>query len=211
MKDKIGIAIDLDGTLIDSFLPLFHAYAKFLLLQGKEATVEEFKSLNGYPIFDMILILKEKHKLYLPIEKLEKIFHHFVDEEYPGSRLMKGAQKFLEWTKENGVPLALVTSSLCEWVKPLLRNLEVENYFQSIVTRDRVVRGKPYPDSYMLAMDELGISPLQSYAIEDAEAGLESAKCAGLKTLRYVSSPPYPPDGGDWPTLLAYFREVAKG
>jgi len=207
-KKVESICIDLDGTLIDSYPSLFSAYRKFLLVQGKVANEEEFQSLNGVPIFEMLPILKKRHDLALPIEELQTIYKNFVDEEYLDAPLMKGAYDFLQIMSTAKIPLALVTSSRDEWVGPILGKLKIGHFFDTIVTRDRVKHGKPFPDPYLLAINELEVDPANSYAIDDAEIGLQSAMSAGLVTLRYVAMPPYPAGGGDWPTLQTFFKRL---
>ena len=204
-KKVEAICIDLDQTLIDSYPSLFKAYVKFLLVQGKQADEGEFQSLNGIPIFEMLPILKKRHDLHLPLEELQTIYKNFIEEEYLESPLIDGAYDFLKWAKSQNIPLALVTSSREEWVGPILGKLKIGHFFDTIVTRDRVKQGKPFPDPYLLAVDELEVNSANSYAIDDAEIGLQSAISAGLITLQFVPNPPFPPGSGNWATLKAFF------
>ncbi len=209
-KKVEAICIDLDQTLIDSYPSLFKAYEKFLSVQGKVADEGEFQSLNGIPIFEMLPVLKKRHDLHLPLQELQTIYKNFIDEEYLDSPLIDGAIDFLQWAKGEKIPMALVTSSREEWVGPILGKLEIGDFFDTVVTRDRVKHGKPYPDPFLLAVDELEVDSANSYAIDDSEIGVESAMSAGLITLRFVPNPPFPPGSGNWSTLKTYFSDAIK-
>jgi HAD superfamily hydrolase (TIGR01509 family) len=57
-----------------------------------------------------------------------------------------------------------------------------------VVTGDDVAEPKPAPDAYLLAATRLQVSPGQCLALEDSATGLESARRAGMRTLRVTFS-----------------------
>lgn len=57
-----------------------------------------------------------------------------------------------------------------------------------LVTADDVERGKPAPDSYLLAAERLGVDPADCVAVEDAPAGVESARAAGARVIAVAST-----------------------
>ena len=59
-----------------------------------------------------------------------------------------------------------------------------------LVTADDVRRGKPAPDPYLLAAERLGVAPEGCVVIEDAPAGIASAKAAGMRVVAVASSKP---------------------
>ena len=54
------------------------------------------------------------------------------------------------------------------------------NAFETLVTGDQVTNGKPDPEIYLLAAERLGVNPRDCLAFEDAPAGIQSAKAAGM-------------------------------
>jgi sugar-phosphatase len=52
-----------------------------------------------------------------------------------------------------------------------------------LITSEDVVRGKPFPDPYLLAAQRLGVSPERCAVFEDAPAGIEAARAAGVATI----------------------------
>ena len=60
---------------------------------------------------------------------------------------------------------------------------DITSYFQKIICGDMVEHGKPAPDIYLKACEELGVAPGQALAVEDSFNGIRSAYAAGLYTV----------------------------
>jgi beta-phosphoglucomutase len=82
--------------------------------------------------------------------------------------------------------LAVVSSSSCSEIEPVLKAGGLRGYFRTVVGGESVQRHKPAPDPYLLAAERLGVrAPL---VVEDSEAGLASGRAAGFEVLA-VSHP----------------------
>jgi HAD superfamily hydrolase (TIGR01509 family) len=93
-----------------------------------------------------------------------------------------GARELLTALNEAGVPCGLVTMSWQRFVTPILEVLPPST-FAAVVTGDRVELGKPHPEPYLLAAEELGVDPSACLAIEDSNTGAKSAEAAGCTVL----------------------------
>jgi putative hydrolase of the HAD superfamily len=82
-----------------------------------------------------------------------------------------------------GLRLGVASSSGREWVGGFLNQLGLRQHFEVIFTREDVVRVKPDPMLYTLAVNALGVSPQAAVAIEDSRNGMLAAKAAGLKCV----------------------------
>ena len=69
------------------------------------------------------------------------------------------------------------------WVDAALEGAGLSQYFDQTTAGDEVSMGKPSPEIYLKAANELGIEPANCIAIEDAPAGVESASAAGMKVV----------------------------
>jgi HAD superfamily hydrolase (TIGR01509 family) len=77
--------------------------------------------------------------------------------------------------------LAVVSSSSCSEIEPMLEAGGLRRYFRTVVGSESVKRHKPAPDPYLLAAERLGVrTPL---VLEDSEAGLASGRAAGFEVL----------------------------
>ena len=79
--------------------------------------------------------------------------------------------------------IALASSTRNELVIRQLKNANVLEFFEVIVTGDMVLHSKPDPEIYLKACEELNIPPENCIAIEDSPNGLKSAFFAGLNTI----------------------------
>jgi HAD superfamily hydrolase (TIGR01509 family) len=76
-------------------------------------------------------------------------------------------------------------------VRESLRILGIEDCFDTIVGSEDSPRSKPAPDPFLIAAERLGIEPSRCVVYEDAPAGLEGARAAGMKAVditRYLHS-----------------------
>jgi len=90
------------------------------------------------------------------------------------------------------VPVAIASGAVREEVEHVLRIAGLLELFAAIVTVDDVEHGKPDPEGYLLALERLGegIGPADVLVFEDADAGVQSAKAAGMRCA-VVRSPAY--------------------
>ena len=79
--------------------------------------------------------------------------------------------------------MAIVTSSSRRTADAHLRLAGIRHRFETILTRDDVVRGKPSPDLYLLAAARLGLKPEVCVAVEDSNHGVTAAHAAGAITI----------------------------
>ncbi len=95
----------------------------------------------------------------------------------------------LKRLRDEGWELALVTSSHQEILKKVLPT-QILELMSHVVTGDQVKRRKPYPDPYLMACTALGASQIESLVVENAPAGIRSAKAAGLTCLALTTTLP---------------------
>ncbi|QXP85694.1 HAD family phosphatase [Methylococcus sp. Mc7] len=106
-----------------------------------------------------------------------RIWHRHV--EAHGIAPMPGLENLLRFFRERNLPYALATNSEARFAGICLDRSGMASLFPLIVTRDQVAQGKPAPDLYLEATRRLGVAPGQCLALEDSEAGIESAASAG--------------------------------
>ncbi|CAN5560108.1 HAD family phosphatase [soil metagenome] len=93
-----------------------------------------------------------------------------------------GAVDLINECSQAKVPMALVTMSWQPLAQVLLDVLPADT-FDVVVTGDQVANGKPHPEPYLTAAEQLGVDPGQCVAIEDSPTGVASALAAGVTTL----------------------------
>ena len=101
-----------------------------------------------------------------------------MEEELP---LKPGCVEILDFLKENGIKMALATSTNKEMAHENLKRVGLYDYFEAIVTGDMIKRGKPNPDIFILAGKLIGADPSQTIVCEDSYTGIIGADKAGMK------------------------------
>lgn len=187
-----AIAMDMDGVLINS--PQTHlrawkiALRKFsidptdleiLLREGgkdEEIASEIAHSKNIILTQDQIKSVCEKKRITFeslfktePIDNILDLISELIKRRYH---------------------LALVTGTIESTVHKILKDLFIENNFQEVITGDILNHSKPHPEPYMKACELLQVKPELCLAIENAPAGIISAKNAGLNCVALTTSLP---------------------
>ena len=94
-----------------------------------------------------------------------------------------GVMELLSYLKEKGKKIALASSTRRETVINQLRWAGIIDYFDVIICGDMVARSKPAPDIFLKACQELGVSPENTYAIEDSYNGIRAAHAGQLRPI----------------------------
>ncbi|MDR8409322.1 HAD family phosphatase [Nonomuraea sp. 3-1Str] len=112
-----------------------------------------------------------------------------------GVRIMPGASELLDGLRAEGVPVALVTSSLKDIADAVLKGVGRER-FDAVVTADDVTRTKPDPEPYLTAARLLGVQPVRCVVLEDSPTGVAAATAAGCAVVAVPSVLPVEPAPG---------------
>ena len=76
----------------------------------------------------------------------------------------------------------------------MLDVLNLDRYFDAIVSAEDVTAGKPDPQVFLAAAAKLHVPPVSCVVVEDAAAGIEAAKRAGMKCIGVSTSAVLPAD-----------------
>ncbi|MGI8587142.1 MAG: HAD family hydrolase [Chloroflexia bacterium] len=113
---------------------------------------------------------------------------------------MPGLQALLEDLRQDGIPMAVASSSPMRWVETSLDRIGVRSYFRALVGGEMLLRPKPAPEVFLRAALMLGVQPSGCLVIEDSPRGLEAAREARMFVVAlqpgwsYLAPPLNPPD-----------------
>jgi beta-phosphoglucomutase len=176
---------DLDGTLVDSEAFHWQSWQYALEADGVTVTFDQFKSSFGQRN-DRIL------RVWLgPEATLERINRVADAKEGEYRRLaethgltpLPGAAEWLERLQQAGWRQAIASSAPRLNVEVMLRALHLTSYFDAIVSSEDVKHGKPDPEVFLTAAARLGVPPSHAVVVEDAVAGIEAARRAGMRSV----------------------------
>ncbi len=179
-EKRVAVFIDLDGTLIDSIPALFRNYQEFLKNRGRVGTKEEFKTINGPSLPEIISYLKEAHGLQESVSELTCAYNRCLEANYRDAVAPReDAFETLAELNHRRYRLSLVTSTHGHLVRSILTRLDWYHFFDRLITGDSVERAKPAPDIYLLATSLAGTAASDSIAVEDSPNGILAAAKAG--------------------------------
>lgn len=179
-----AVIFDMDGVLLDSE-PLHYEAVRVLLAEhGVEFPLEDYFRYLGTTLTSTWDDLCERYPISMPFEQFEARYNSDVLDQYlAGAPLIRGARELVEQLRDAGVPISVASSSHRIWVDAALSGAGLHEYFEQTTAGDEVSMGKPSPEIYLKAAEKLGLDPSECIAIEDAPAGVESARAAGMKVV----------------------------
>jgi phosphoglycolate phosphatase len=96
------------------------------------------------------------------------------------SCLYEGVVEALEFLKSTGVKIGCVTNKASEFTLPILNDLGIADYFETVLCGDMVERKKPDPQPLLLSAEKLGVEPSASMMIGDSMSDVKAARAAGF-------------------------------
>jgi HAD superfamily hydrolase (TIGR01509 family) len=185
-NSQIAYLFDLDGVIIDTE----PQYDKFWNKAGKDynSGIENFEKVIKGTTLPNIL---SRYFSHLPEDKLKEleVASHAFDLQLEMTTI-PGALEFLAEVKKVGIKTGLVTSSDNEKLESVFRKLPVKQYFDTVVSADRITKGKPDPMCYLLAAKDLNVPPENCYVFEDSFSGIASGNAAGMKVVGLSTTNP---------------------
>ena len=184
LEEIKGVIFDMDGTLIDSMWVWEEVdvdYVKRYQLVEPEGFYE---AIEGMSFTD---VAKYYKKTFPQIrDSVEQIKADWMEMGYRLYRdeveLKSGVKEFLEELKKRGIKIGIATSNDRDMTEMVLEARGILQEFDAICTSDEVKIGKPAPDVYLKAAEDLGVDSKDCLIFEDVPAGLMAGKSAGMKT-----------------------------
>jgi beta-phosphoglucomutase len=100
---------------------------------------------------------------------------------------MPGVPDMLTFLVEMKIEIGIVTGAPLASIQKTLEDNDLTRYFQAIITRESVERGKPAPDGYLIALHKMGAHACEAASFEDTTVGVLSARAAGMKAFAVPS------------------------
>jgi beta-phosphoglucomutase len=178
---------DLDGVVVDTAKYHYLAWKKLAEELGSDLTIEEnnlFKGVGRMQCMDILLSLKglsmtEEEKLK-NADRKNKIYIEYIS-KMSKDEVLPGFLKLSDEIKKRGWKIALASSSKNTAI--VLERLGISNCFDAIVNGNDIVNSKPHPEIFEKAAQKVGINPSECVVFEDAKAGVQAAKAAGMKCV----------------------------
>lgn len=176
-----GVIFDMDGVIVLTEQAHWLAWQNAAQRLGTKLEYKTFLSCFGRVNADCIRIMFGEHidhaeSLRIADEK-EHAFREIIRTNVP---LAPGLLPLLDNLAKRNARLAVGSSAPPENVALVLDSGGIRGSFQAVVDGSQVKRGKPAPDVFLQAASLLALEPARCAVIEDAPAGIQAAKAAGM-------------------------------
>lgn len=175
---------DLDGVLVDT--AVFHYQAWRRLTQELGFDIDEAfnETLKGISRMDSLERILEHGKVTLTQKEKEAYarrkndwYLELVNQMTPAD-VLPGVEDFLKAAKHGGIQIALGSASKNAPV--ILEKTGILSYFDAVIDGNHVSKSKPDPEVFLKGAEALGVSNAECVVFEDAYAGIQAAKAAGM-------------------------------
>lgn len=177
-----GVVFDMDGTLLDTEKLARSCYVQACADFDWPFEAAVFDRCVGTTWEETERILRSSFGPAFPYDDIEarwtQLYHNHVD-HYPVD-VKPGIEQVLAKLAQSGVPLSVATSSLRPTVERKLELARLDHHFEFLICGGETVRGKPFADPYLAAVERMQLAPRTCWAIEDSDNGVRSAIAAGL-------------------------------
>jgi HAD superfamily hydrolase (TIGR01509 family) len=183
-----AVVFDFNGTLSQDEPILCEIFQELFAEQGKPLSAQEyFDQLAGLSDPEIVRTwLGRDHPAV--DEVIEERVRRYRAAAADGSTVPEGIRAAVQYAAER-VPVAVVTGAARAEVEPIVAAAGLSAAISAIVSADDIEHGKPDPEGYERALAALGaIAPSDAVAIEDTEAGVASAKGAGMRVVAVLGT-----------------------
>ncbi len=185
-----ALIFDMDGVLVDN--TAYQARAFQLLFRDLGLTTNArrlLERLNGMPatkILETVFAHEvPKKQLTTYADQREFLYRTLY---WDKRKEVPGLTEFLRAARAAGFKIGLGTGSGNDTIGYIIDHLNIRQYFDVVITKDDVDRGKPHADTYTVTAQKLGIPPERCVVFEDALLGEQAAYKAGMRCIALSTS-----------------------
>lgn len=186
MKKPKAIIFDLDGVLTDTSEYHYQAWKRLADEEHIPFTREENDAhLRGVSRRESLMYLLRgrqvsEEQIQELMDRKNRYYQEMIKSMTPND-LVPGGRELLTEIREAGIKIAIASSS--KNCRTVLEHLDIMGYLDGIADGYSVVNTKPAPDLFVYAAGEVQVPTPDCLGVEDADAGIEAIKTAGMQAL----------------------------
>ena len=182
-----AVIFDLDGVLVDTAVYHFEAWHRLAEGLGYSfSTVdnEQLKGVSRVESLELILkwagLEKSKSEKEALLQQKNDWYLELIEQLSP-VHLLSGSLELLQKLEERGIKIALGSAS--KNALGILEKTGIVGYFDALIDGNAVQLSKPNPEVFLKGADALGIAASACLVLEDAQAGIDAARAAGMQVI----------------------------
>ncbi len=187
MKEIKACIFDLDGVIVDTAKYHYIAWKRLANELGFDFTETDNERLKGVSRMRSLEILLEIGNQQYTLEEKEAMAHkkntwyvEYIEKMTP-EEILPGVEAFLRDLRKNNIKIALGSAS--KNAPLILERVNLMPYFDAIIDGTSVKEAKPDPEIFIKGAEALNEMPENCVVFEDAEAGIEAAVNAKMRSV----------------------------
>ncbi len=174
-----GLIFDCDGTLADTMPIHWQAWREAFMTFGADCPLEFLKELSGLPSEHIVGHFNERFEKDLNVKSVAHYKNELVREKLLFANPIVPVVDIVKMYKGK-LPMAVASGGTKMNVVNTIKAIGLEGFFKAVITADNKVKPKPFPDIFLEAAKRIKVPPKFCQVFEDGNAGVESAKKAGM-------------------------------
>ncbi len=182
-----AVLFDLDGVLVDTAIYHFQAWRRLAAELGYSFSVvdnEQLKGVSRVESLELILnwagLEKSETEKAVLLTKKNQWYLELIEQLSP-EHLLAGSLDVLKKLREKDIRIALGSAS--KNALGILEKTGIVDYFDALIDGNVVQLSKPNPEVFLKGAEALGIEPACCLVLEDAQAGIDAARAAGMQVI----------------------------
>jgi beta-phosphoglucomutase len=186
MEKPKAILFDLDGVLTDTSEYHYRAWKRLADEEGIPFTREENdEHLRGVSRRESLMYIIRDRKysedqIQEMMDRKNRYYNDMIEDMSPND-LVPGGRQLLQEIRDAGIKIAIASGSKNSHT--VLERLNIMSYLDGVSDGYCVVNSKPAPDLFVYAAGLVNVHTVDCLGVEDADAGVEAIKTAGMKAL----------------------------
>ena len=181
---KKAVIFDMDGLMIDSERVTYEEYCRKLEQLGYSFDEAVYRLCLGKNKQGICQVFYDHFGTAFPMTEVWDDVHIRLDERLAKEVPLKaGLLELLKYLKANNYKTIVATSSARVRVDVILKNAQIEQYFDDTICGDEVIHGKPNPEIFLTACKKLNVAPSEALVLEDSESGIQAAYSANIPVI----------------------------
>ncbi|MBO9598398.1 MAG: beta-phosphoglucomutase [Cohnella sp.] len=179
-----GAIFDLDGVIVDTAKYHYLAWKQLADRRGIPFTERDNERLKGVSRMRSLDIILELGGLTVPDDEKEamatlknELYLDYI-RRMDESEILPGAKAYMNGLRSKGVRIALGSAS--KNAAFILERVGLSGMFDAVIDGTKVSKAKPDPEVFLVACESLGLATRDCAVFEDAAAGVQAAKAAGI-------------------------------
>jgi len=182
------IIFDFDGVIADSETLANSVLAEVISELGHPTTLDDsIRLYMGKRAHEVVAAIEARLDRALPVDFAARLQKRTLDRLERELTIIEGAQEYIRTFAS--IPQCIASSSSLERLELCLRVLGLTDVFKSnVFSASQVKRGKPHPDIFLYAVQQMGIEPTCTIVIEDSVSGVQAGVAAGTTVIGLLAA-----------------------